>query len=436
MGLLNTFINRYAARRRASSTSQTTTHHVNGKQVFRNIPEACLPVFPVISFKSLFGIFSKKPATVLDHGYPDIPVTAARYAITHALRLLDIKPGDEILLPAYHCTVMVAPIVKMGATPVFFKIAKNLDSDINDIAQKITPQTKAIIAVNYCGFVQNIADVRALCDMHNVALIEDCAHSFFGQKDGVTVGGYGDYVLVSTRKFFPVPEGGSLMIRPPFTHTTRQKKRTLTASLRANLSLIEKSLKHGRLWLLAPLIELVNFLIQGTKRLLGKVPSPVENTSVPSSLVPDMKNIQEGENAYIHEIADKQAVYIHQLIPKLLNSVQVTKRRRQNFLWLYNNFQEIKGCRVLVYELPDGIVPFMFPVYIENLQKYFPAFEDAALPLQRFAQFLWDDTAEEACPVTADYSKNVILFPCHQELSQADLEWLAQTVRTILERAE
>ena len=77
----------------------------------------------------------------------------------------------------------------------------------------------------------------------------------------------------------------------------------------------------------------------------------------------------------------------------------------------------------------------MLPVYIENLKEYFPAFETAAIPMQRFAQFLWPDMKADICPVTADYSKNVILFPCHQELSQQDMLWLASTVRNILEQA-
>lgn len=434
MGLFNSYIQKYAAARRSSVMSQTTTHKVNGQSVFRETPEAKLPAFPVLSFRSLSAIFSEKPVTALDHGYPCIPVTAARYAITHALRILDIKAGDEVLLPAYHCTVMVAPIVKVGAKPVFFKIKPNLDSDTDDMIAKITPKTKAIIAVNYCGFIQNMAAVHALCLEKNIPLIEDCAHSFFGQKDGNIVGKYGDFILVSTRKFFPVSEGGSLLIKPPYSQKINQKKRTLIASLRSNFALIERSLKYGKLWLLAPLVEFLNFVIKHIKKLTRPATIP-HKPPLPSEVAASLtQDIKEGENAYLHEMADKQAVWTNKIIPKILNSVYVTNRRRENFIWLQQRFKKMENCRLLIDELPDGTIPFMFPVYIDNLQKYFPAIEDAAIPLQRFAQFLWNDEARNTCPITADYSDNVILFPCHQELSQQDLQWLENTIRNILEK--
>ncbi len=427
MTILAKYIKKYAASRRGNLVSQTTTCEVNGKTVYRHIPEAEIPIFPVLSFASLFSWLGNKPENVLDHGYANIPVIAARYAIAHALKQMNISPDDEILIPAYHCTVMVAPIIEMAGKPVFYKVTAGLDTDLTDVRKKITPKTKAIIAVNYCGFIQNMAEVRALCKEKNIILIEDCAHSFFGRKNGVTVGGYGDYILVSARKFFPVDEGGLLLIRHTGHNLPRQKKQKLIDSLKSFLALIEKSLKYERLWLLAPLIEAFNYLRNIAKNHLKK-------TETTHSVHNNPDVTPEGENAYDHSLANKKAPYVNRLLPAILNSTKITRRRRECYLLLSRYFKRIPHCRLLIEELPEGIVPFMVPVYIEHLEKYFPAFEDAALPMQRFAQFLWPDMAENTCPVAADYSKNVILFPCHQELSQKDIQWLASTVRNILEQ--
>lgn len=434
MGFIGKHISQYAASRRGSFVSQTTTCEIGGKLANREISEAKIPVFPPLSFTSLFAYSRANTENVLDHGYSQIPVIAARYAIAHALQHMNISKGDEILLPAYHCTVMVAPIVKMGGKPVFYKIKPNLDTDLGDVEQKITPRTKAIIAVNYCGFIQNMANVDVLCRDKNIKLIEDCAHSFFGHKNGVTVGGYGDYILVSSRKFFPVNEGGVLLIRQPDKVLPVQKTPGLIKSLKSNLALIERSLRYGKLWLLAPLVEVFDFFKNSLKYLLTRKPNDPHDFHDPDPLLSVEDTALEGENSYDHACRDKKADFIERLLPNLLNFTTIAKRRREYFHWLNQQFSTIDHCRPLIKELPEGIIPFMFPVYIENLDKYFPAFEDAALPMQRFAQFLWSDVTEETCAVTADYSKNVILFPCHQELSLQDIKWLEKTVRTILEQ--
>ncbi|HHH49869.1 MAG TPA: DegT/DnrJ/EryC1/StrS aminotransferase family protein [Saprospiraceae bacterium] len=423
---LEKYIAKYAASLRGHFISQSTTSKVNGQTVFRQIPEAEIPVFPVLSFASLFSFLDDKPDNVLDHGYRNIPVIAARYAIAHALKLMDVSPGDEILLPAYHCTVMVEPIIEMGCKPVFYKITPELDTDISDVSKKITPKTKAIIAVNYCGFIQNMADVKALCETRKITLTEDCAHSFFGQKNGVTVGGHGDFILVSARKFFPVDEGGLLLIRQSAYNLSKQQSQKFLNTLKSILALIERALKYKKLWLMAPFVEIFNFL----KNIFKKSRKPYST----SQSVSNHNKPETGETSYNHDLMNCKATSINNLLPKILNSKGITKSRRRNYRLLVDHFKSIPHCRLLIEKLPEGTVPFMFPVYIENLEKYFPAFEDAALPMQRFAQFLWPDMAENTCPVTADYSKNVILFPCHQALSEDDILWLVSKIRKILEQ--
>jgi dTDP-4-amino-4,6-dideoxygalactose transaminase len=104
-------------------------------------------------------------------------------------------------------------------------------------------------------------------------------------------------------------------------------------------------------------------------------------------------------------------------------------RRRQNYAHLLGQLQKVKGCRPILPELFDGVVPYMLPLWIEKLPKIFPLLEDAAMPMQRFGQFLWPDTDKASCPVSEGYSRNVIQIPCHQELTESDLNWMVETLR-------
>jgi len=103
---------------------------------------------------------------------------------------------------------MVAPLSCVSASPVFYRLNEDLRVDLEDIARKIDASTYVLIAVNYFGFPQDLEKLRKFCDDHDLVLIEDCAHSFFGEFAGRPLGSYGDYAIASLTKFFPVKEGG------------------------------------------------------------------------------------------------------------------------------------------------------------------------------------------------------------------------------------
>ena len=92
--------------------------------------------------------------------------------------ILDIKPGDEVIIPSFSYVSTANAFVKFGATPVFVDINKNnLCIDVKLIEKKITPKTKAIVAVNYAGLSCNYEKLIKICKKNKIKLIEDAAQS-------------------------------------------------------------------------------------------------------------------------------------------------------------------------------------------------------------------------------------------------------------------
>jgi dTDP-4-amino-4,6-dideoxygalactose transaminase len=119
----------------------------------------------------------------------------ALYALLHALH---IGAGDEVIVQAYTCVVVVNAIRATGATPVFVDIEKStLGLDCEELRRAMNPKVKAVICQHTFGLPSPLADLRAICDAHRVPLIEDCAHVLPDDADRDAIGTIGDFALLS-----------------------------------------------------------------------------------------------------------------------------------------------------------------------------------------------------------------------------------------------
>ena len=402
--------------RRLGAIASATTKDAAGGE--RLIPEPQEPLFPILSLKGLLTRSATKVPSIVEHG-DFIELIAGRYAIGIALDLLGVSVGDEVLVPACHCTAMIDPIVAKGATPVFYKIDRLLNVDIADAGSKVTPKTKAIMASHMFGFPQDGPALRNFADQHGIALIEDCAHAFFG--DGM--GTYGDFVIGSSRKFFPIAQGGCLVTRHPGLRGVKLQSRGLVANLRDMLTLIERSLKFGRLWLLDPPLTLL-------ERLRGKGKPIAEAENLLNPEPPP----EEREIDYFPEEEHLGISGLSKLLWRMTSPGWVARKRRENYRKLLELVGESPGVRPLFPDLPDTVVPFMAAFWVDRLEEVFPSLEDAALPMQRYGQFLWEGVDETVCPVSVDMSRHLIQLACHQDLTDAELRRIAGAFREIVLR--
>lgn len=121
---------------------------------------------------------------------------------THALEisaiLLNIKKGDEVIIPSYGYVSLCNSIVLRGGTPIFVDInPQNLNIDPDDIERKITKKTKAIYIIHYAGNSCNLDKIIKIKKKYNLYLIEDAAHAFLGKYKDKYLGTIGDIGVFS-----------------------------------------------------------------------------------------------------------------------------------------------------------------------------------------------------------------------------------------------
>lgn len=130
-----------------------------------------------------------------------IAVTNGTAAIDLAIEALGIKAGDEVILPAFTIISCVLQIVRLGAVPVLVDSDKNTwNMDVDLVESKITPRTKAIMAVHIYGLPVDMNPILRLCEKYNLKLIEDAAELIGQTYYGKPCGSFGD---VSTVSFYP-----------------------------------------------------------------------------------------------------------------------------------------------------------------------------------------------------------------------------------------
>jgi len=141
---------------------------------------------------------------------------------THALELmallLDIAPGDEVIVPSFTFSSTVNAFVLRGATPVFIDIRRDtLNLDEDRLESLITPRTRAIVPVHYAGVACEMDAIMEIAGRHGVAVVEDNAHGLFGEYRGKPLGTFGVMAAQSFHetKNFSCGEGGAIVINDP-----------------------------------------------------------------------------------------------------------------------------------------------------------------------------------------------------------------------------
>jgi dTDP-4-amino-4,6-dideoxygalactose transaminase len=164
------------------------------------------------------GPFTKKCHALLEKelGVPKaLLTTSCTHALEMAAILLDIKEGDEVIIPDFTFVSTVNAFVLRGARPVFLDVRPDtLNLDESCLETAITPRTKAIVPVHYAGVGCEMDTIMDIARRHNVPVVEDNAHGLFGKYKGQFLGTFGALASQSFHetKNFTSGEGGALLI--------------------------------------------------------------------------------------------------------------------------------------------------------------------------------------------------------------------------------
>lgn len=164
------------------------------------------------------GEYTEKASRFLERrfeGKKALLTTSCTTALELATYLLDLKPGDEVIVPSYTFVSTVNPILLAGARPIFAEIREDtLNIDPESIRRKIGPRTRAIYPVHYAGVACDMDEIMDMAEEHDLFVVEDAAQAVnarYKQRYLGTVGNMGCYSFHETKNYV-CGEGGALMI--------------------------------------------------------------------------------------------------------------------------------------------------------------------------------------------------------------------------------
>jgi perosamine synthetase len=143
-----------------------------------------------------------------------VAVSSGTTALYAALLAVGVKPGDQVIVPAYTWSQTVAPVLHIGAIPRFVDIEPDrYGLDPVHVARAITPKTRAIIIVHLYGHPADVMAMRRLANTHGIALVEDCAQAMGARLKSGPVGRLGDVGCFSLGAGKPLTggEGGFIV---------------------------------------------------------------------------------------------------------------------------------------------------------------------------------------------------------------------------------
>ncbi|MFA6956067.1 MAG: dTDP-4-amino-4,6-dideoxygalactose transaminase [Thermoanaerobaculia bacterium] len=209
------------------------------------------------------GPFTKRVEADLEQilGAPRILLTTScTHALEMSARLLDLAPGDEVIVPSLTFVTTAAAFALHGGTPVFVDVRPdtlNLDEQL--LAAAITPRTRAIVAVHYAGIGCSMEAILEIASRRGIVVIEDNAHGLFGSWNGRPLGSFGALSTLSFHETKNVScgEGGALVLNDasfvPRAEILREKGTNRAKFFRGEVDKYTW-VDHGSSWVLSDLL--------------------------------------------------------------------------------------------------------------------------------------------------------------------------------------
>ncbi|GAC1550507.1 MAG: hypothetical protein NVS2B9_16730 [Myxococcales bacterium] len=339
----------------------------------------------------------------------------ARNAVWDAVELLDLS-GKEVLFPAYHHGVELETLLAAGVKPVFFRVDAQMQCDFADAKKKLSARTAAVYLIHYAGFPQDLDAARGLADAAGVPLIEDCALSLLSRAGHVPLGSTGDVGVFCLYKTLPVPNGGALLARgrlrarldelpepasPPIASTASH----LIGSLLGNLELragpwgqrLRQAMREAGRWAVHR----------------GRIPRVSTGTQHF-----DRRDVRLGMSAASHVILRNQ------------DYPAIVEARRRNYFLLYAALRGV--APPVTGELATGVCPLFYPVRVKDKDGVMGALLSRGVETVDFWRLRHPAVAAGEFPEVEGLRAEVLELPVHQDLSPADTEHVAASLREVL----
>ncbi|MDO9165338.1 MAG: DegT/DnrJ/EryC1/StrS family aminotransferase [Rhodoferax sp.] len=380
-----------------------------------------LPRGPILDWSSFQLVDAPGISSVEDLPHTAF-TTSGRAAIYQALLQLQLPPGSTVLAPSYHCPTMIAPVILANLNVAYFGIRADGLPNLDTINPAVAAQSKAMIVAHYFGLARSLAEVRRWCDERGIALIEDCAHCYFGEAGERPVGAWGDYSTASLSKFLPVPEGGLLASANRSISDLRLSRQSLKAQLKGWADVFELATKYKRFYGFNKALDFLFRLKNSRLRPAATAVAPLEPG--PASM---MRDCDMGRISHAPLAA---SMTLKAVLPR----GRVILRRQRNFACYAKHLEDVQGARPL-FPLGNAsfshMAPYVFPLWVDDADRLYHGLRAMELPV-----FRWDRVWPGTPALNGDngplWSGHVLQLLCHQDLSEADIHRTAEAIRSLL----
>jgi dTDP-4-amino-4,6-dideoxygalactose transaminase len=167
------------------------------------------------------GAFTRRCTALLERElgvHRALLTTSCTHALEMCALLLELTPGDEVVVPSFAFVSTVNAFVLHGARPVFVDVRPDtLNLDEKLVAQRVGPRTRAIVALHYAGVACEMDELGRIAREAGAMLVEDAAHALFGRYKGRPLGSLGQLATLSFHETKNVScgEGGALLVNDP-----------------------------------------------------------------------------------------------------------------------------------------------------------------------------------------------------------------------------
>lgn len=340
-----------------------------------------------------------------------------RYALGEAYRRAGIDGDCALLAPAYHCVTMLDPALALGADVLLYPLTADLGpalAALDTLVERSAKPVKALLATHFFGFVRDFSGLKQWCDARGIVFVEDCSHTLFTegyQAEGA--GRYGRFVASSPYKFFPSADGGWLYSAEAAALAGAV---TRPATWLDELRGIKQCVETARL----PRVGAADI-----RALDSQLVTLAEQLAAPGD---DRREQRPGPSRQYQREAERcSALRGSRWLTRHSSVNGVIRRRQANFRRWLQGVASLPYCRPLYPDLPEHVVPYMFPLYIDHPMPHFHWLKQLAVPVWR-----WDEMAISPCPVATDYRLHLLHLPCHQSLGDDEMNWMVAALGKVL----
>ena len=344
--------------------------------------------------------------------------SSGRNALASILNALDIGSGDEVLLQAFTCIAVPAPIQWVGAKPIYVDIdSKTYNLDPEDLLKKITSKTKAIIIQHTFGIPADIEKIQQIAKENNLILIEDCAHTLGATYNNQLLGIFGDVAFLSF--------GRDKCISTVFGGAVVSKNGELVKKIKAAQQLLSVP---PTLWILQQLFHPIafNFIVPAYFSGLGKALLVVlQHIGLLSKAV----EVRERTGYKPRHFGYRYSPALAYLLIKQLDKLDRFTARRREITQKY---------AAVLNPVFSGTSLLRFPVSVKDPKKF--------LLVARQKQMLlgdWYDAVlvpamatlssfgytEGTCPKAEEAAQHVVNLPTYPLLSDEQIDEVIQFVK-------